>query len=165
MLRQDNLSGANETLEAGLSGTVIDVTLVLDTNAYADNDVLAVVQEITGVFDYAGGVRTLQSIVLLDEDDQAQDIDLVFFNATATLGTINAAVSISDADARKLIGKVSILIADYVDLINSQAAVKTGIGMVMKAAAASTSLWVGAVLRSGTPTYTAAGIKLKLGFK
>jgi hypothetical protein len=147
-----------------ITGTVHDVTLVADTSQYADNDVLAVVQEITNVFQHTPH-RTLQSVQLLDEDDQGQDIDLLFFNATATLGTINTAVNISDADARKCIGRVSILTTDYTDLVNSMFATKTNIGLMLKAADGVTSLWIGAVVRSGTPTYTAAGLKLKLGFK
>lgn len=142
---------------------VKDVTLVLDTNVYATGEVLVVPQEIVGVFPEAGGKRLLQSIMLLDEDDQAQALDLIFLNADATLGTINAAVSISDADARKIIGVVEVAAADYVDLVNSQVAVKSAVGQVLKAASDSASLWVGAVSR-GTGTYTAAGIRLKLGF-
>ncbi|MCV0395465.1 MAG: hypothetical protein K5872_22215 [Rhizobiaceae bacterium] len=142
---------------------VVDVTLVADTNAYADNDVLAVPQEVHSVFLEAGGTRLLHSVMLLDEADQGQDIDLLFFNADATLGTINSAVSISDADARKLIGKVSIVQADYSDLVNSQFASKGDLNMVLKAADPSASLWIGAVVRSGTPTYAADSIKLKLG--
>jgi hypothetical protein len=40
-----------------------------------------------------GGVTILRSIRLLDEADQAQDIDIIFMNATGTLGTINNAFS------------------------------------------------------------------------
>ena len=29
----------------------------------------------------------------------------------------------------------------------------------------TSSLWVSGVVRSGTPTYTAAGMKIKLGFE
>lgn len=134
---------------------VIDVTLVADTSAYADNDVLAIPQAVAGNFR-----GTLESVVLLDEADQAQDIDLVFFNASASLGTINGAVNITDADARKVLGVVSILIADYSDMINSQVATKRGIGLVMDTA----QLYIGAIVRSGTPTYAASSLKLKLGF-
>lgn len=149
---------------ANAGADVIDVTLVADTSIYANNDVLAVPQEITGVFRHAGGRVKLDSIVVLDGDDQGTAIDLVFFNASATLGTINAAISISDADAAKIVGHVAVAAGDFKDYINSMVAVKTAVGLIMEAAAASTSLYIGAVVRSGTPTYTASGIKLKLGF-
>lgn len=146
-----------------MADDVIDVTLVTDTNAYADNDVLVVPQKVVGFFTAPGGTRRLKSVVLLDEADQAQDIDLLFLNADATLGTINAAVSMTDADARKVIGAVSLVAADYVDLVNGQVAVKQGLDWILKAADDEADLWIGAVCRSGTPTYAASSLKLKLG--
>ena len=143
---------------------VIDVTLVADTNAYADGDVLAIPQEIVNSVAEAGTARQLTSIVVIDSDDQGTAIDLIFFDASASLGTINTAIDISDADAAKIVGIVAIAAGDFKDLINNKVAVKTGIDLVMKAASTSASLWVGAVVRSGTPTYSAGGIKLKLGF-
>lgn len=146
------------------SPRVVDVTLVTDTNAYADNDVLAVPQVVNGAVIEAGGYCRLQSVLLLDEADQAQDIDLIFFDADATLGTINDAVSINDTDAAKIVGMVHIVAADYTDLVNSQVACVSDLDLVMKAAAPSAALYIGAVLRSGTPTYAASSLKLKLGF-
>lgn len=143
---------------------VISVTLVADTSIYANNDVLAIPQEVTGVFRQQAGRVKLDSVVVLDGDDQGTAIDLVFSDSNITLGTINAAISVSDADAAKIVGHVAVAAADFKDYINSMIAVKTGVGLVMEAAAASTSLWVSAVVRSGTPTYTASGLKLKLGF-
>lgn len=141
----------------------VSVTLVTDTNAYADNDVLVIPQEVTNFFPVAGGTRVLHSVHLLDEADQGQDIDLIFMDANGTLGTINSAVSINDTDAAKVIGKVSLLIADYTDLVNSMFATKGNLATILTAASGSRSLWIGAVLRSGTPTYAAASLKLKLG--
>lgn len=142
---------------------VYDLTPVLETSILADNDVFFVATEIKQVFD-KGLPRELTSIVVLDGDDQGVDFDLVFFNATATIGTLNAAVSISDADAAKVIGYVRMVATDNAnDLINSQLYAKGDVGLVMKGATAS--LWVAGIVRSGTPTYTASGMKIKLGFK
>jgi hypothetical protein len=141
---------------------VIDVTPVLDTNAYADNDVLFV-PIVLPTYRADGGngpARKLVSVVILDEADQAQDIDLLFFDGNVTLGTINAAVNISDADARKCLGTVSVLIADYCDTINSQIATKRDINLIMQAPA-----YIAGVCRSGTPTYAASSLKIKLGFE
>ena len=141
--------------------SVYDITPVLEAAILADNDVFFVPIEIPQVFE-KGLARVLDSIVVLDGDDQATEFDLIFFNADATLGTLNAAVSISDADAAKVIGAVSLLTTDSIDLINSTLFVKRNIGMVMKGATAS--LWVGGVVRSGTPDYTVSGMTIKLGF-
>lgn len=135
---------------------VFELTLVTDTSAYANNDVLAVPQAIDDAA--FGGV--LESVVLLDEADQGVAIDLVFFRADATLGTINAAVSISDADAANIIGVISIAASDYSDMINSQVATVRGLGLIMK----TSTPYIAAIVRSGTPTYAADSLKLKLGF-
>lgn len=142
---------------------VIDITLVADTSAYADNDVLAIPQAVPGFFRSSDDARKIVSVVLLDEADQAQDIDLVFLNGDVTLGTINSAVNISDVDARKILGTVSILIADYCDIINSQVATKRDVNLIVKAASPGTTLYIAAIVRSGTPTYAASSLKLKIG--
>lgn len=156
---------ANESVTGTIVGVsdVLDLTLSLDTSAYADNDVLAAPQELTGVFRMPGHPVTLQSVLLLDEDDQGQDIDLLFLNATGSIGAENAAYSPTDAVARTIIGVVSIVAADYIDNVNSQTAHKENIGLILKGASDTTSVYVAAVVRSGTPTYTASGIRLKLG--
>lgn len=158
------LSGREPDPIVGI-GDVLDLTFSLDTSIYADNDVLAAPQELTGAFRADGASLTLESIVLLDEDDQAQEIDIVFMNVTGSLGAENAAAAPTDAVARTIIGIVNIATTDYSDLANSQLATKRSLGLRLKAAGGSTSLWVGAILRSGTPTYTASGIRLKLGVK
>lgn len=146
----------------GLSD-VLDVTLSLDTSAYADNDVLAAPQEVTNFFRKPGGVAILQSLELIDEDDQAIDVDVVFLNANGSIGNENAAFAPADSVARTIIGKVSLTSTDYMDCSNSQIAFKGLLGWPMKAAADTTSVWVAAVVRSGTPTFTASGIRLKIG--
>ena len=146
-----------------MSLNVYDITPVLETSALADNDVFFVPIEIPMVFD-KGLPRKLVSVVVLDGDDQDSDFDLFFFSATVTLGTLNSAVSISDADAAKALGCVSITAAaNSNDLINSRLFVKSAIDLVMQGT--TNSLWVGGVVRSGTPTYTASGMKIKLGFE
>lgn len=142
---------------------VIDATLVLDTSAYADGDVLSVVAELASFFPNPAGSRLLESLIVIDEDDQGVGFDLLFMNATATLGTINTAPSISDADARKIIGKVSVVASDYIDLGGNRIACLSGINQVLKAASGATSVWIATITRSGTPTYTASGLKLKIG--
>lgn len=142
------------------------VVPVLDTSAYADNDVLFAATEIKNAFTYAGGVAELESCVIIDKSDQNQEIDLLFFSETVTLGSVNGAINISDADAEKFLGALRFVPATHgYDLINSTAYSMQGIGLLMQAAAGSQSLWVAGVCRSGTPTYAADGIAIKLGLK
>lgn len=142
--------------------TIKTVTLSLDTNAYADNDVLADMQEVTDFVRAEGGKALIYSVTVLDKDDQGQAMDIIISSGSGALGTENDAVSVSDANAEGM-QAISIVAADYVDLINSQIATKTGINLVVEAAAGSTSIYVGAIVRSGTPTHTASGVQIRFG--
>jgi len=150
-------------VQIGTSSIVKEVTLTLDTNAYADGDVLAATQEITTAMRVNGGTGVLQSLVVLDKDDQGGALDILILRTTGSIGTENAAAGPTDAVADEILATVQITSTDYVDLANSQVAVKANLGILVDAAAASQSLFVAAISRD-TKTYTAAGITLKLGF-
>lgn len=143
---------------------VIQVVPVCDTNAYASGDVLFVPIEVPS-FKRAHthiAARKLVSVTLLDQADQGVAIDLLFTDGTVTLGTINAAINISDADAQKVLAKVSVATANYTDLINSQLAT---VGNVDTILAPASSLYVSGVVRSGTPTFAASSLLIRLGFE
>jgi hypothetical protein len=144
------------------NSTVIDLTLSLDTGgAYSTGDVLAEAQELSSAVRSSASTGIIESIAVVDQDDQGQALDIVIADASITLGTENTAVSISDADAAKILGIVEVAAADYVDLVNSQLANIRNIGMVVQPNT-GTSLYVGAISR-GTGTYTASGIVLRIG--
>lgn len=150
----------------GEAGTVIDLTLSLDTGgAYAANDLLADTQTLTNVARVNGGQVTLQSVQLLDLDEQSQSIDLIFLDTNVSMGTENSAPSISDANAANILGSVYLLAANYFDIGGSTYCTKSAIDLRLKAGSSTKDLYIAAVVRTGTPTYTASGIKLKLGFK
>lgn len=139
---------------------VIEVTPVLDTSQYASADVLFVPIIVSA---YAiGKARKLQSIVVVDQADQAQAMDLVFTAGSVALGTINQAVSITDADALKIIGTVNIATTDYCDTVNNQVATKRGVELIIQP---DTDLYLAGILRSGTPTYAASSLRIRLGFE
>lgn len=144
----------------GLSN-LVEVTLTLDTNAYADGDLLANATEIPNAVRGKGQTAILQSVTVHDKDDQAQALDLCFTTVSTSWGTLNAAAAPTDAVAASVQHIVSVAAADYVDLANGQIACKTNIGAVLESGA-SDSLYVAAVSR-GTGTYTASGIVLKIG--
>jgi hypothetical protein len=150
-------------------GDVITVTLSLDTNAYADGDVMADTQVVTGAIHAAGGEAILHSVLVLDEDDQGQTFDILLLNADNSIGTENSAPSITDANARTIVAAgtptndLRISSGDYIDLGGCRVAMKTNIGAVVKAASGSSDLYVATVIR-GAATYSASGVKLMLGF-
>ena len=93
------------------------------------------------------------------------DFDLFFSNATITLGTVNNAITISDADAAKIVGSVIMLVATHsTDLANSTLYTQAlSHGIVMQPV--TSSLFISGVVRSGTPTFAAGSMKIKLGFE
>jgi hypothetical protein len=159
----DGSGSASQPGQVGSPGDVVTVTLTVDTSAYADGDVLADTQTITNAMRIAGGHGVLQSLQLVDPDAQGQPLDLYFFSVTHSLGTENAAPTISDADVIDMFGPVAIASSDYGDLGGCKVASVRGIGLMMEADAASRDLYVGAISR-GTGTYAGGSLTLKLAF-
>ncbi len=140
-----------------------DLTMSLDTNPYAAGDVLAATQQADAFFRKADGTGVIASLTVIDEDDQKADFDVYFFSGNASLGTENGAPSISDADARTVLGFVSVAGADYIDLGGVSIARVRNLSIPVKAASGTDDLYVGIVNGSATPTYTASGLTLRIG--
>ncbi len=148
-------------LLVGGHSVVKDLTLSLDTSAYADGDVLADTQELASAIRLAGGSAVIQSMVVIDKDDQGQAMDVWVLDSNATLGTENSAVSISDANAAKILGKIAVGSGDYHDMGGVRVASLANLSLVVEVSS-GTSLYVGVVSR-GTGTYTASGVVLRFG--
>ena len=141
---------------------LIDVTTTCDVSGTGNNDVLFDYVEIPNAVSVKGGSAIIQSIQVLDEDDVGTTLDLVFQTDSTSLGTVDAAVSITDANARDILGFVSV--SSYFDGIAWQMATKTNIGLVVKAASTTRSIYVAGVNRNGgSVTHTVNGIKLRIG--
>jgi hypothetical protein len=143
---------------------VATVTAVLDTAIYAAGDVLFDTTLVSGIVPVAGSALELRSIEVLDEDDQGVALDIVFLDAAVTLGTFNNAPVITDANARAILGIVSVPAANFIDLGGCRVATVQNVGLSLQAAANGQDLYIAGITRGGTPTYTASGLKIKLGF-
>ncbi len=143
--------------------TLIDVTLTLDTSAYASGDLLADTQAVASAVRVNDGKGILHSVTIIDEDDQGVAMDIYFLSANNTLGSENAAPSISDANARDILCRVSVAAADYTDLGGVRIADIHGLNRIIKGASASTSIYVAVVNGPSAPTFTASGLKLRIG--
>lgn len=146
-------------------GTVVALTPVCDTSAYTAGDVLFATTEVPGALRSSGGSAELQSVVLIDEDDNTAAVITLFFfrSATGLLGAFNNAPDIDDTEVREFIGAVPIAAADFIDVTASKIATVKNVGLMVYATT-GTSVWVAATC-AGTPTQTASGIKLRLGFR
>ena len=144
------------TVEARL----LDVTLVLDTSAYATGDLLSDVVEIPNAVREANGTGIIQSVTLLDKDDKGTALDLYFTNLSTSWGTFNVALAAADTTTDDIFGVVEVAAADYTDLIISQIAHFGNLGIGVKGDSTG-SLYVAAAARA-TQTYTASGITLRI---
>lgn len=150
----------------GLTADVfqVDLTFSLTAEAMDAGDLVADLQELVGVFPKVAGKAKLVSFTLCDQDDQGVALVAVFANASTSLGTEGGAPNISDANALGIVGHVPIAATDYVDVGGAKICTIRNINLWMTSAA-STSAWVGIVNLTGTPTYSAAGIKGKFIFE
>lgn len=137
-----------------------EVEPVTDTGAYSDADVLFIATKIPF---FSNRAAKLVSVALLDQADQGVAIDLYIMRSQALLGVVNAAITITDAAANEILAAIPLLAASYVDLVGCQFVQAANIGMVVKPD--GQDLWVAGAVRSGTPTYAAGSLKLKLGFE
>lgn len=154
-------AGENHLGAVGGDTGYVEVTMTLDTNVYASGDVLTDTVSLTNILRKIDGTGLIYSIHLLDEDAQSQSIDVVFFRTNVSLGIKNAAITISDSDAREILGVVNITTSDYVNLVNSSSVTMGNIGIGVKGDGTD-DLFMSMICRSGTPTYTAAGITVKV---
>ncbi len=147
---------------------IIPVVLSADTSAFANGDVIADTQLVSNVFRENDGKGMLESVTVFDADDQtAYDFDVYILRANVSMGTENAAISITDANAvaAELKRVVFTGSTDAGDLINSKMYQKAALGIPVRAALSSRDLYIAMVCRTGTPTHTAAGITVVLGFR
>ena len=142
---------------------IVSITPGTTTNACSDGEIIWDNEKLENLVGVKGGSCILQSVTLIDDDDHGGAIDLVFFNASSSLGTEGSAVSTADgAVPDAILGVVTV--SSYFDGVNWKVGTKNNIGLVIKAASDSRDIYVGAVNRSGGAlTYTAAGLLLKVG--
>jgi len=149
---------------------VIRVTPTLSTDTYAAGDVLFATTEIPNAVLGLGGTSKLIGISIFNEDNAANDMDIVFMQVDKDLGTINAAVGSGSlwtnalAKAAKVLGFVSIDWSDNVaSLTNNQVHTSRngdadgngeGLPFLLQAESDSTSVYFAAI-SGGTPTTAA----------
>lgn len=145
---------------ANFQTKILSLTPVLDTDAYAAGDVLFVTTALTlaPASGPAGEVKgRVVQVTLLDKDDQGATLDLVVLRSNVALGTINAAPSISDADAEAVVALVPVL--DWTDLGGCRVA--RAVFDPVEFTVPGTALYLAAITR-GTPTHTASGLVLQV---
>lgn len=131
-----------------------DLTLSTDTSIYANGDLLADTQSLSGVFKQNDGAGLIRSIIVCDTDDQTLYTFAVYFlNGTGSLGTENSAPSATDAVCQTVLARVDFATTDGLDLGGSKVYSKTGLMIPIKAVAGTKDLGAAVVITTGTPTH------------
>ena len=163
----------NYTVQEKLNKMDVDVITVTPTVSTGSTDAAADLLfdslEIENAVAVNGGTSILQSVSVFHKGDQNVVFDLLFFQVTKDLGTAGAALTwggsseTDNADAAVLLGHVAI--TDWSDLVDVQIATKSNIGLILKAASGTTSIFCAGVCRgaaSGDHT-VATNIDIRLG--
>lgn len=130
---------------------------VNNADAYDAGDVLADTGELANALAVSGGGGVLQSVKIVDKDDQtAANMTVWILKSNVSLGTKDAAPSITDTNADEIIGRIDLVAADFVDVGGAKIAYKANLGIPVRVST-GTSLWV-ALTTGGTPTQTTGGL-------
>ena len=164
----------------GINKKVIRVTPQLDTSEYAAGDVLFNSVEIPNAVIEKGGCSKLTSMFILNQNLTDVNIDFIFSENSMTLGTQNDTANISDPniEAGNVIGFLHldsgaatttvldnseikrVTDAGSADADNANSHAQPATPILLQAASDSTSVYVGALIVSGTPTLAADDIDL-----
>jgi hypothetical protein len=147
----------------------IKLTPTIDTNVYAANDLVGPRLE----FDLSAFADVdelyLNHVLLMDKADQAGGYTLVLFeeDPTNTTFTDNGALDINDGDADKIIGVIALTVQTDVGglRVNYQTITNTMRFPIPIRNAGASKLYGCLMLTSGTPTFAANSLVVKLGFE
>ena len=146
---------------------LIDATLTTVAAAVATDEVISQGIEIENAVAVKGGTAIIQSIVLNSDDAETPALDLVFSQVQDDISSGLSATVGDDEDIDSLgasvLGHVSL--SNYTNLVDCVTATKLNVGLIVKAASGSTSIYVHTINRSGanfTPTAT-DDLHLRLG--
>jgi hypothetical protein len=142
------------------SRTWVEVTPAVDTSAYVSGDILFTTTLIPGCGWSGAEPVWLRSVVIQDVDDEAAaDMELYFFNASTSVGTINDAWNPSDAIMLQCVGILEVSSTEFFDYGGGKIA-QVDVSKVMptvQVTGSGSSLYVAGVTR-GTPTYQRRGL-------
>lgn len=130
-----------------LGGLVLTITPTLKTTAYSTGQQIGGVMEIKDAIQTPDGGALLDSLSVIDLDNNKSQMDFFLFSQLPTpVSSDGVAVSISTADMANCLGVISVAGADYVTM--------TASGAAAAAAASEKNLKLG--LRNDTPASTNA---------
>lgn len=151
--------------EVGGKSVTKTITMTADTAIMASADIIADTQQMDAAFRKTDGTGVINSITVFDPDDNtAFAFDLYVHRTSTSMGSENAGITISDANAAAgIIGVVSFATTDAKDLINGRMYHKSNLGLVVSAVSGTDDLYFSLVNGSGTPTFAGGSIPVVVG--
>lgn len=109
----------------------------------------------------------LESISILDRDNQKAALTIVFFSQNPTAATLNDnAAQVLSTDALNVVGTVSVLTTDYVTMEGSYALAQLRNLNIPLINGGGDNKVYAAIMTTGTPTYTAGkGLQITWGIR
>mgnify|MGYP003119149483 CR=1 FL=1 len=167
--------------KTSISKRVIKISPTMTADDNADNDVAFDWTAIDNVSGANGMATTLKSVSILDADDSAAPLELVFCIGTDADGTAptsaqglvggagtgSAVVDITGAEAQavQICGNVQMTLSEG-DLLTAYAITKTNINLVLQPALNANVLYVGGIWRGDPASTGATGtMDIYLGFE
>jgi hypothetical protein len=145
----------------------VTVTPVSETSAVAAGDIICDTTEIPGASSASNQPFYLVGCNVFDQDDNtAADLRIVFMAGSTSLGSLNSAPNISDANGLQIIGDILIASADWHDLggFKYVRIDPAKLPLPCHPKAETNSLYF-AVLAGGATTSTVGGLKLRFYFQ
>jgi hypothetical protein len=151
-------------------GITVPITPTLTNGAaYTTGKLLFATTALANAVRVVGGRSYLTGIVLsaLPAAVIPPDMELWFFDATQTLGALNADPSVDSAIAASIVGHVDVAASDFHQWTGSNNYIATldNLNIKMTATGASTSLWVAGIARGSVTWATANPLRLKAKFE
>jgi hypothetical protein len=141
---------------------VVEVEVGVDTAAHAASDVVFQPVELADIA-LPNGCAVIQSVTVIDFDDQGIAMDLIFLSQPVTVGANNATMAIPDTQVDEVLGCINVAAGSYTNLDQNQIATVTNCGLVVRPDPGTPgSVWLTAQT-SGTPTYASGHLVIKVG--
>jgi hypothetical protein len=148
---------------------VISVTPTISSGSTdADADILFDALEIPNAVAVDGGTSLLHSIGVFHKGDQTVSFDIIFFQVTQDLGTAGSGITwggsseTTNADNAVILGHT--YVSSWTDLIDVQVATKTNIGLALKAAEGTKSIYCAGICRGAASGDHGAATNIDIRF-
>lgn len=143
----------------------VDYTPTVDTNALAAGDIFSDTAALTNVAPFTDTPFVFRHVQMIEKQDQNFSADMWFLNSNVSLGSLNAAPSLSDTNGEALQDFATIYTSEQRDLGGFKRWGKGfGAGIPLMPASGTRTLYVALVVAEWTPTFAASSLKMRLWF-